>query len=183
MLIGAAALTTGCESGQSWFPGLGADERRPPDESRLNSIPHQRAVVEVDRVLDAWHDAAAHGDFDAYFACMTEDAVFLGTDPDERWVGRGFREFARPYFNGVEAWTYHPFERRIMIEPSLEHRVAWFDEKLENATYGECRGTGVVVREPDGHWRIAHYSLTFPVPNDIAKDVTERIRAAERGGS
>lgn len=74
--------------------------------------------------------------------------------------------------------------------------VAWFDELLTHDTYGRCRGTGVVVRVPrsgagpdpdDAHnppahqWRIAHYSLTFLVPNDVAREVTGRIREFEAG--
>lgn len=180
--ISAAGLLAGCETGQSWFPSLGSDPQRPPDEGMLTSISHQRSVVEIDRTLDAWHDAAAHGDFDAYFACMTDDAVFIGTDASERWVGKEFRAFAKPYFNGVEAWTYRPFERRIVLDPAPDHRVAWFDEKLRNATYGECRGSGVLVREDDGRWRLAQYALSFPVPNDLAKDITGQIRAFQGEG-
>jgi hypothetical protein len=35
----------------------------------------------------------------------------------------------------------------------------------------------VLVRASAG-WRIAHYSMSFPVPNDLTLDVVERIRAA-----
>jgi hypothetical protein len=53
--------------------------------------------------------------------------------------------------------------------------VAWFDEVLDSASYGECRGTGVLRRE-DGVWKIAHYNLTIPIPNDLAKDFVAKIR-------
>ena len=61
-----------------------------------------------------------------------------------------------------------------MIAP--DGQTAWFDERLENAGLGECRGTGVVELGSDGAWRIAHYSLTIPIPNAIARDVAQRIR-------
>lgn len=176
----AAVLGAGCESGQSWLPSLGADDGASLSAGEA-SFERQRLVVELDRTLDAWHRAAARGDPDGYFSRMTPDAVFIGTDASERWAGREFRAFARPYFNGVEAWTYRPFERQIVIEDVADPRVAWFDEKLRNETYGLCRGVGVVTRGDDGRWRIAQYALTFPVPNDLAKDVTGRIRAHERG--
>ncbi len=132
-----------------------------------------RAPEGPDETLDAWHAAAASGDAVAYFGRMTADAVFLGTDDTERWVGDGFRAFAEPYFDGVEAWTYTPIERHVEVRGD----VAWFDERLVSASYGPCRGTGVLVREGGGPWRVAHYSLTIPIPNAIAKDVVRQIAA------
>ncbi len=113
---------------------------------------------------------------------MTDDVVFLGTDKTERWVGDEFIEFCRPYFNGPTeygegAWTYRPVEWHISF--SDDGRTAWIDESLINESYGNCRGTGVLVLGDDDRWRIAHYSLTFPVPNEIAKSVVEQIKAQE----
>ncbi len=128
---------------------------------------------EVDGVIDAWHAAAAEGDFDGYFSRMTGDAVFLGTDAGERWTRAEFEGFARPHFDGVEAWTYSPRDRFLVFD--ADGRTGWFDELLDHDRYGELRGTGVVVRTHGG-WMIAHYSLTFTVPNDAAPRVVEIIR-------
>lgn len=128
----------------------------------------------VSGVIDAWHDAAARGDFQDYFSRMTTDAVFLGTDATERWGREEFEVFARPYFDGREAWTYHPRDRHLMFTD--DGRTGWFDEMLDHAKYGELRGTGVIRRDGRGEWRIAHYSLTFTVPNDAAPAVVEIIR-------
>lgn len=137
----------------------------------------------VNAAIDAWHDAAAHGDFDAYFGLMTADAVFLGTDATERWGREEFEDFARPYFDGVEAWTYRPRDRRMGFTP--DGRTGWFDEILDHDRYGVLRGTGVVRAGADRRWRIAQYSLTFLVPNDDAPAVVDLIRAhaGGRGGS
>lgn len=135
--------------------------------------------VEVDErgrasaVVDGWHDAAARGDFAAYFGLMTADAVFLGTDATERWERAEFEAFARPHFDGVEAWTYVPRARRMAF--SGDGRTGWFDELLDHERYGELRGTGVVRRDGRGVWRIAHYSLTFVVPNEVAPRVVDMI--------
>tara|TARA_R110000782_G_scaffold124058_5_gene215560 strand:- start:1357 stop:1869 length:513 start_codon:yes stop_codon:yes gene_type:complete len=126
-------------------------------------------------VIDAWHAAAARGDFEGYFSRMTPDAVFLGTDATERWGRAAFEDFARPYFDGVEAWTYLPRDRHLMF--SGDGRTGWFDEMLDHAKYGELRGTGVVRRDGRGHWRVAHYSLTFTVPNELAPRVVDLIRS------
>lgn len=139
------------------------------------------AWVEIDErtrvgaTIDAWHDAAARGDFQGYFGLMTPDAVFLGTDATERWGREAFESFARPYFDGVEAWTYLPRDRHLMF--SGDGRTGWFDELLDHAKYGELRGTGVVRRDGRGSWRIAHYALSFTVPNGVAPRVVDLIRS------
>ena len=136
------------------------------------------AAGEVARALDDFHDAAATGDEDRYFALLPADAVFLGTDGTERWTGAEFRAFALPYFQRPSAWTYVAIARAVDVAPGGE--VAWFDEALDNASYGECRGSGVLVRR-DGRWVLRQYNLTIPVPNDLADGVVRRIRAFQGG--
>ena len=124
--------------------------------------------------LDAFHAAASAADETAYFGLMTDDAVFVGTDPTERWTKSQFRSYAHPIFAEGRGWTYVPTTRRIVLEASGD--VAWFDETLEHSKYGRPRGTGVLRRTDDG-WRIAQYVLTFPIPNDLAPEFIERIKA------
>jgi ketosteroid isomerase-like protein len=133
-----------------------------------SSASAERAIV---RVLDDWHRAASAADGARYLGHMAEDAVFLGTDASERWTLPAFRAFCEPYFSKGTGWTYEPRERNLRVEG----RLAWFDERLWNDKYGECRGTGV-LREDGGTWKIVHYSLTFPVPNELAADVVKLIR-------
>ena len=129
----------------------------------------------VGAVLDAFHTAAATADEDAYFATMTDDFVFVGTDATERWDRVAFEVFARPHFEKESAWVYRSVERHIQFRGD----VGWFDERLHNVNYGETRGSGVVVR--DGKtWRIAQYVLSFPIPNDIAGDVVKQVKAATK---
>lgn len=131
------------------------------------------ATADINKTLDAWHDAAAKADEARYFGAMTPEFVFLGTDATERWDLASFRTFAHPYFAKGKAWTFVPHDRHVILSPRGD--VAWFDEKLDSASYGECRGSGV-VRLVDGEWKIAHYNLTIPIPNELAKEVVERIR-------
>jgi ketosteroid isomerase-like protein len=125
----------------------------------------------VSATIDDWHKAAAEADEARYFNHMTARAVFLGTDATERWEGVGFREFAHPYFAKGKAWTFVARHRNVLIHGD----TAWFDESLSSESYGECRGTGVLVRE-NGAWKIAHYNLTIPIPNALAKKFVEEIR-------
>jgi ketosteroid isomerase-like protein len=132
------------------------------------------AIAEVDRVLDDWHRAAAEADEQRYLGLMTADAVFLGTDPGERWTAEQFREFVRPYFDEGQGWTYRPRDRHVML--SEGGALAWFDERLDNEKYGELRGTGV-LRCEDGVWKIAHYNMSFPIPNERTRQVVDLIRS------
>jgi len=130
----------------------------------------------IQAMLDDWHDAAADADESRYFDAMTSEFVFLGTDATERWDLASFRAFAHPYFAKGTAWTFLPHDRHVIFAPGGE--VAWFDEKLVSKSYGECRGSGV-VRRVDGKWKIAHYNLSLPVPNDLAKTVVGMIRESK----
>lgn len=121
--------------------------------------------------LDRFHKAAARADFDGYFALFSKDGVFIGTDANERWTVDTFKEYVRPYFRQGKGWTYVPRDRTIAIRGD----IAWFDELLDNPSYGECRGSGVLVKEGD-RWKVAQYNLHFPIPNALAKQVTGMIR-------
>ena len=127
----------------------------------------------IDATLDAWHRAAAEANEARYFVAMAPEFVFLGTDATERWDLASFRAFAHPYFAKGKAWTFTPRDRHVTLSPAGD--IAWFDEKLDSASYGECRGSGV-LRRISGTWKIAHYNLTIPIPNDLAKTVVEMIR-------
>ena len=148
--------------------------------SLLPATPHLGAQTlaedetAVSRVLDALHEAASQADFDGYFALYTEDAIFLGTDASERWTRDEFMAFAKPYFDQGRGWTYTMTERHVYI--SEDGRTAWFDERLDNDFLGETRGTGVLVNA-DGVWSVAQYNLTIPIPNALAGEFVERIRA------
>jgi len=139
---------------------------------------HKQRVVagpahEVSQVLDSFHDAAAVADEDRYFAILPDDSLFLGTDATERWTGKQFREFAMRYFKLPSAWTYVPMQREVTL--SSDGKLAWFDEALDNAGYGECRGTGV-LQERDGGWVLLQYNLTVPIPNDLMGGFAKQIR-------
>lgn len=132
----------------------------------------------VARVLDGFHAAAARSDFGAYFAAFAPDGVFIGTDAAERWTVPEFKAYAKPAFAAGKGWVYHPRTRHISITPAPCRCVAWFDEILDSASYGTSRGTGVLMRTPSG-WKIEQYALTFPIPNDLAHETTDKIKAFE----
>ncbi len=132
--------------------------------------PLDRAAV--DTVLDDWHAAASRGDQTRYLDLFAPDAVFLGTDASERWTLEEFTAYVERYFP-LGGWTYQPRDRHVRFSP--QGTLAWVDELLENEKYGTLRGTSVLQRIA-GEWRIAHYSMTFAVPNERSAEVVEAIR-------
>jgi hypothetical protein len=137
-------------------------------------------VADISAVLDSFHAAASKADGKAYFDLFAPDAVFIGTDAAERWPVAAFRDYALPLFARGKGWTYVPRagSRQITLAQIPCGCVAWFDELLDNAGYGTSRGTGIVTLTPAG-WKIEQYALTFPIPNDLAKDMTAKIKAFE----
>ena len=130
------------------------------------------SAADIGTVLDDFHAAAAEADEERYFGHFAPEGVFLGTDATERWPLAEFRKYAHPHFAKGEGWTYTARNRFVTFSPGGD--VAWFDEMLDNESYGELRGSGA-LRRIDGTWKITQYSLAFTVPNDAAKDVVERI--------
>ena len=129
-----------------------------------------------DATLDSFHRAAANADTAAYFAAMTDDVVFLGTDGGERWQGSEFRDFVAAHFSAGRGWTYVPVQRDITV--SANGDIAWFDELLHNEGLGTCRGSGVLVKSTNG-WKIAQYNLSVPIPNAIVQAVATDIAALQ----
>ena len=127
----------------------------------------------VDMVLDEFHAAAAAADEERYAATMTDDVVFLGTAPGERWEGAVWRDFVHSFFSRGKGWAYEPSDRTVVI--AEDGHVAWFDETVENRHFGACRGSGV-LRRKGGEWRVAQYNLAIPVPDDLVPELVEKIR-------
>jgi len=127
----------------------------------------------IQGVLNSFHQAAANAQTQRYFALMTDDAVFLGTDATERWNKNDFRDYVEPYFKRGKGWQYTPQKRNITLINN--NQTAFFDELLINTSYGLCRGTGILIKTVKG-WKISQYNLSVPLPNDIAKGLVQQIK-------
>jgi len=159
--------------------------------SSFSDIVRKSRHSSINELLDSFNRAAAVGDLNAYFGCFyNASSRFLGTDSSENWTAPDFFEFAKPYFDGANpAWEYIPISgsRRYEIfsatagssgEPAP--LFATFDELLESKSFpSTCRGSGTLCFE-GGYWFVCAYHLTFPIPNDIAKDMTKTIGKYEK---
>ncbi len=134
-------------------------------------------TASVDVVLQGWHKAAATGDFEGYFNYFEDSAsIFIGTDATERWTVAQFAPWAKPAFADGKAWDFTAFNRHIYY--SDDKTLAWFDEELDTPNLGLCRGTGV-LKLVGTEWKIVHYNLAVPVPNEIVNDVRDSILALD----
>ncbi len=120
----------------------------------------------INKTLDAWHQAAARADFEAYFDHMTADGIFIGTDAAENWTTTEFKAYSKPYFDKGRAWSFTPLERNIYSTGE----IVYFDELLKTQM-GLCRGSGILVQKDD-IWKIAHYVLSIAVPNESVAELT-----------
>ena len=112
--------------------------------------------------MDNWHHSAAIADEDIFFGSLDSNAVYLGTDPSERWLKHEFMAWGMKYFQADTAWAFTPYNRVWELTDDLQY--AWFDELLETHM-GVCRGSGVLKRYKNG-WKIKHYNLALTLPND-----------------
>jgi hypothetical protein len=147
---------------------LAASVQAPPsDEARIAASFDQ---------LDA---AATRVDADAYLGRLDPDLIWIGNDISERWTYGAFEGFVRPYFERGEGWTYSARARRIVMSPDPCECLAWVDQVLDSETYGTAVSTAVMRRSDTGDWRIWRNALTYPIPNDLAHDMTDEIQAWE----
>ncbi|MEE8362252.1 MAG: nuclear transport factor 2 family protein [Gemmatimonadales bacterium] len=147
-----------------------------PPLARAQTLAEDEQMVAA--TLNTLHQAAADADYEAYSSVFAADAVFLGTDATERWTRDEFMAFAKPYFDQGRGWTYVMVERHVAV--AADGATAWFDERLDNASYGETRGSGVLIKE-SGEWKISQYNLTIPMPNELAREFVDRIRGEQQG--
>ncbi len=129
----------------------------------------KQTTKQINEVLDAWHNAAADANFEAYFNLMTNDAVFIGTDAMENWNLMEFKAYSKPHFDKGKAWSFTAVDRNVYVDES--ENIAWFDELLDTQMK-LCRGSGV-LRKVDGNWKIAHYVLSIAVPNEHVSELIE----------
>lgn len=136
---------------------------------KTSHLPKEDNKEIINQALNSWHKAAAEANFEAYFAPIAEDGIYIGTDATENWNKEAFKTFAKPYFDKGKAWNFTTIERNIFL--SEDKKTAWFDELLDTQMK-ICRGSGV-LKKIDGQWKIAHYVLSVAVPNENVDEVVK----------
>lgn len=135
-----------------------------------SEAPDEAAAINA--LLDAWHQAAATADADAFFGSMTADGIYLGTDASERWQRDELRSWAKAAFERDTAWAFAPHDRQLYF--SQNGQTAWFEEILDT-WMGPCRGSGILSKTGEG-WKIRHYNLAVLVPNEKIQEFIKLVK-------
>ena len=140
-------------------------------------------MASVEQLLDTFHEMAAVSDFEQYFDCFhDENSRFLGTDANENWTVKEFKEFAGPYFEasrreGKPAWKYDLIQGTRKVD--YFENIAYFDELLTSESFlTRTRGNGCAIKREE-RWYILQYHLSFPIPNPLAKSFCSIIHSFE----
>lgn len=137
------------------------------------------AEAQIAGSLDTLHAAATRVDATTYLGRLDPEVVWIGNDVAERWTYPEFEAFVSPYFERGEGWTYSARERRVWLAPDPCECLAWVDEVLDSRTYGTAVSNLIMRRADNGDWRIWRNALTYPIPNDLAREMTGEIKAWE----
>jgi len=128
----------------------------------------------VNALLDELHRAAASGDSLRYLALFADNAVFMGTSPEEYFNLEQFSAYVNSRFQGGQGWSYVPSGRNIRL--AEDGNTAWFEEIVTSQANGiDFRGTGVVIRE-GAKWRVAQYNFSLPFSNEVWPDVIRLVQ-------
>lgn len=131
--------------------------------------------TEINKIIDLWHEAAAQANFDTYFNLMSENAIFIGTDPAENWTKKAFQKYAKPHFDKGKAWNFKSLQRNIYF--SADNKTAWFDELLDTQMK-ICRGSGVLTKVKK-EWKITHYVLSMSIRNELSDEIVKLKTASD----
>ena len=137
--------------------------------SVLFSFTSSEVTNQLNQFVDQWHQSASKANYEDYFEKMSDDFVFLGTAPGERWTKKEFSDFSKPYFDKGKAWSFEASNRNWQF--SKNKKIAWFDEDLET-WMEDCRGSGILVKRR-GEWKIIYYNLTVLIENEKMKEFIE----------
>ena len=127
---------------------------------------------DINVFLSDWHHTASVANYKAYFGKMDNVSVFIGTDATENWSKQQFEDYSKPHFDKGKAWDFKAVERNVYVNST--GNFVWFDEHLLTKR-GTFRGSGVVERK-DNTWKIKHYVLSVPIPNDNMNEVVKVTR-------
>ena len=117
-------------------------------------------------VLDNHLRAAATKDVVSLLSSFAPGSYFVGTDDTEQWPIAKLAQLLRDSEGGWD--MSRCLERSIFPLGGGDH--AAFHEMLVHQQYGVMRGSGVVSRNVQGNWEIAHYVLSFSIPNATAEN-------------
>jgi len=136
------------------------------DKNPLNKYENKAVLI---KFIDTWHLNASEAKFDEYFNAISENGIYIGTDPQEYWTKQEYREWVSKTLKPNNGFHFEIIDRNIFFND--EEDIAWFNEKLKT-DMGVCHATGIATNTRSG-WKINYYQLSVTVPNDLLKPFLE----------
>jgi len=130
--------------------------------SSISLFAQSQQEAEINNFVDQWHKHASKADMEAYFEMIDKEGIYIGTDETEIWTKTEFYEWQKPRTMDGVAWDFKAIDRNIYFGEKSSY--VWFDELL-SFSGGTLRGSGVLIKRKEG-WKIMHYVLSLPVPNE-----------------
>ena len=143
--------------------------------SSLALLAQEKTKIEINNFIDQWHLDASNADMEAYFEKIDDEGIYIGTDATEVWTKQEFYEWQKPRTKDGVAWDFKATERNIYL--GEKSKYVWFDELLSYSG-GTLRGSGVLIQREEG-WKIMHYVLSLPVPNEKFSAVLKAMKESE----
>lgn len=140
--------------------------------------------IEIENLLNKFHDCAAKSRYEEYFHCFHSNGCFIGTDGTEYWNIEQFKLFCLPHFQKKSAWIYIPIHGKRNLFPyhatnQQDHQpvMVAFDELLQSRSLKcEVRGSGTIVwNNENNRWEILSYYLSIPIPDSVGNRVAKLI--------
>ncbi len=116
--------------------------------------------AKLDRFMDNWHAAAAEANAEDFFSKMSDSAVYIGTDREERWFRDELRTWSKKAFERESAWTFKAKERNWQWMDNF-----WICDEVLDTWMGECRSTAVLILVNE-ELKIQHYQLSVTIDNE-----------------
>jgi hypothetical protein len=122
----------------------------------------------ISRPLFGHLEAVARRNITLLRESFTSDALFVGTDDTEQWT---LGQLERALLESTEGWTMRHTEEGFTIR-AVGDRIdmGTFYEVVVHEKLGTMRGSGTIIKDEDGKWKIAQYVLSFSVPNEVVDE-------------
>ena len=72
-------------------------------------------VKKINNVLDSLHHLASKADREKYIRLFSSNAVFFGTEINERWPINEFDLYVKSRFDTGVGWSYKKIDRNIFV--------------------------------------------------------------------
>jgi ketosteroid isomerase-like protein len=126
--------------------------------------------AEIDSLIDSIHSAFRKRDFKSIESHLTEDGLYLGTDPDEIWSKQQLSEFFDKHDTLQISYDINASRRFNLSRGSNTEALILEQFYLRNMSRRIGVRAIIGVKREEGRWKVNFYSWSIVLKNeDIGK--------------